>query len=491
MSMFKAKGHSINAAKLADLENKFSAISRSQAVIEFNLDGTVITANENFCRALGYSLSEIVGQHHSMFVDRAESATADYRDFWRRLNAGEFVATKFRRMAKGGREIWIQASYNPVFDAAGGPVKVMKIASDITADEQKSIAAEAARKAGEEEQQRVVQQVGDVLQRLSQGDMTVRIEANFEGGYAAIKQNFNAAVDSLREALLTIDGTMAPLHNGANEIASASNDLSKRTEQQAASLEETAAALDQVTATVKTSAAGAREASSVAASAKSEAETSGEVVKQAVVAMAAIEQSSGKITEIIGVIDEIAFQTNLLALNAGVEAARAGDAGRGFAVVAQEVRALAQRSAEAAKEIKGLISSSRDQVEKGVRFVGATGESLTGLVGRVAQIDKLISEIARSSEEQATGLAQVNTAVNDMDKVTQQNAAMVEEATAAAAQLQGRTEDLAQAVAKFQLGGQRAIAPATSSHRPAYNAVRESHSRLRAAVNGPDQWQEF
>ncbi|MCL6507424.1 MAG: chemotaxis protein, partial [Bryobacteraceae bacterium] len=224
----------------------------------------------------------------------------------------------------------------------------------------------------------------------------------------------------------------------------------RRTEQQAASLEETAAALDEITATVQRSAAGAKKASDAASEARADANKSGEVVREAVAAMGAIEGSSRQITQIIGVIDEIAFQTNLLALNAGVEAARAGDAGRGFAVVAQEVRGLAQRSAEAAKEIKTLIATSTAQVERGVKLVGHTGEALADIVAKVGAIDGLISEIASSSDEQAQGLAQVNVAVNQMDQVTQQNAAMVEEANAAAASLSNESHELTRLVCQFQ-----------------------------------------
>ncbi|HUO23499.1 MAG TPA: methyl-accepting chemotaxis protein [Caulobacteraceae bacterium] len=475
------------------LQLKFDAISRSQAIIEFALDGIIVTANENFCRALGYSLPEIVGQHHSLFVDPGEVRSEDYRAFWAKLNSGVFVASKFRRLAKGGREVWIQASYNPVLNREGRPVGVMKIASDITEAEQRNIKNEQARKAAETEQGQVVETLAVALQGLSAGDLTVAIDAEFSSGYAALKANFNSAVASLRQAFALIAESTAPLLTGASEIAEASNNLSRRTEQQAASLEETAAALDQVTATVKSSASGAREASNAASGAKGEAEKSGKIVSEAVVAMGAIEQSSRKITEIIGVIDEIAFQTNLLALNAGVEAARAGDAGRGFAVVAQEVRALAQRSAEAAKEIKALISSSREQVEKGVNYVGATGQALSGLVERAVQIDKLISDIARSSEEQSTGLALVNAAVNEMDQVTQQNAAMVEQATAAAAQMHARSNELGQAIAKFQIGAapQRAASRPTVAAARSPSAARELQGRLRQVVNGGETWEEF
>src|SRR6202041_995819 len=232
------------------------------------------------------------------------------------------------------------------------------------------------------------------------------------------------------------------VRSGAEEITQASDDLSRRTEQQAASLEETAAALDQITATVRRTAEVANEARDLASTSKADAERSGEVVRQTVGAMDGIETSSKQITNIIGVIDEIAFQTNLLALNAGVEAARAGEAGGGFAVVASERRALAQRSAEAAKEIKALIMASRGQVEQGVDLVAETGKALERIFTQVAEIDKVVSGIASSAQEEATGLQEVNTAVNQRDQVPKQNGGMVEDSTAGSHTLAQETEEL-------------------------------------------------
>lgn len=260
-----------------------------------------------------------------------------------------------------------------------------------------------------------------------------------------------------------IDANARSIVSGAGEISFASDDLSPRTEQQAAGLEQTAAALDQITATVNRTASGAREASATVQAARNDAETSGTVVREAVSAMDAIHASAHQITQTIAVIDEIAFQTNLLALNAGVEAARAGDAGRGFAVVASEVRALAQRSAIAAKEIKVLISSSTTQVNAGVALVGQTGEALQRIMGRVAEIDGLVSEIAASTQEQATGLREVNTAVNMMDQVTQQNAAMVEQSTAASQSLTNEASQLVDLIARFQTGDAARQSPGQSA----------------------------
>ena len=311
--------------------------------------------------------------------------------------------------------------------------------------------AEQAQLAVAEQQAQVVAAMAEGLDHLMRGDLTHRIESRFPEGYEKLKADFNAAVAQLEETLSSVDGNASVIRSGAHEMTQATDDLSRRTEQQAASLEETAAALEQITATVTRSAEGARQASDVVGEARDDAEASGLVVGQAVDAMDAIHSSSREMGQIISVIDEIAFQTNLLALNAGVEAARAGDAGRGFAVVASEVRALAQRSAGAAKEINTLISNSGRQVSVGVDLVRQTGANLDKIANRVVQVGTLISEMAAASQEQATALREINTAVSHMDQVTQQNAAMVEETTAASHALAQETESLSQSIGRFQL----------------------------------------
>ena len=311
--------------------------------------------------------------------------------------------------------------------------------------------AKAERARAAEELASALQALADGLERLSRGDLTVRLDDGFSRRYAKIRDDFNGAAEKLRETLRAVVASASAIQSNTREISDASNSLSERTEQQAAGLEETAAALDEITATVKKSAEGAKHASQVVANADDDAKKGAVVVKQAVEAMNAISKSSEQIGQIIGVIDEIAFQTNLLALNAGVEAARAGDAGKGFAVVASEVRALAQRSAEAAKEIKNLISTSAAQVGSGVKLVAETGQALGRILAQVSEINRVVAEIAAGAQEQASGLQQVNTAINQMDQSTQQNATMVEESTTVGHSLSKETSRLANLIGQFKV----------------------------------------
>ncbi len=311
--------------------------------------------------------------------------------------------------------------------------------------------AEAVRQALADAQAGVVAALARGLEAVAKGDLTARLTTEFPPDYEKLRADFNNAVAKLEDAIRDVSVNVEAIRSGAGEISQAADDLSRRTENQAASLEQTAAALDEVTATVAKTAAGARQSSQIVGEARADADKSGAVVKQAIDAMSAIESSSTHISQIIGVIDEIAFQTNLLALNAGVEAARAGDAGRGFAVVASEVRALAQRSAGAAKEIKGLIQTAAEHVESGVDLVGQMGDTLQRIGARVSQIDSVVREISASAEEQSGGLREVNVAVNQMDQTTQQNAAMVEESTAASHSLAQEAEALANLVRRFRI----------------------------------------
>ena len=491
-------------AEVADVVAQLTAAGRAQAIIEFDLSGKILTANENFLKVVGYSLEEVQGRHHSMFVDKEYGASAEYQAFWRRLNSGEFIVDKFTRYGRGGARAVIEASYNPILDANGKPYKVVKFATDVTqVEKEREERLEADRRAAEI-QARVVAETGRGLSALAAGKLAHRINADFPGDYAALKSDFNDAMGKLEDAMGVITNNALAMQTGAGEISQAADDLSRRTEQQAATLEETAAALDEITATVRRTAEGAQRANVVVTDARSDAEVSGNVVAKAITAMGEIEASADQISQIIGVIDEIAFQTNLLALNAGVEAARAGDAGRGFAVVASEVRALAQRSAEAAKEIKTLISASTAQVKDGVSLVGQTGQALTAIVGRVSEINALMAEINASAQEQATALSQVNTAVNQMDQTTQQNAAMVEESTAASHNLTQEAAELARLVGRFEVGNQRPVEASADRHRAAPSPARAAQARVsefasrqsapRSVGNtalAVDSWEEF
>ena len=429
-------------ASALDAKGQMDAVSRSQAVIEFDPEGTVLRANDNFRAVTGYAAEEIVGRHHRMFVDPSEAQGADYAELWRRLRGGEFVAGEFRRIAHDGREVWLQASYNPIFDLEGKVVKVVKFATDVTG------------------RVHAVTQIGTGLGLMAGGDLVCEITTPFIPTLDRLRLDFNDSVATLRRALQTVGQKAFSIDAAANEVRSAADDLSRRTEQQAASVEQTAAALEEITVTVRNSAQRAEDAGALVKRARGSAEKSETVVRQAIATMGEIERSSREVGNIIGVIDEIAFQTNLLALNAGVEAARAGDAGRGFAVVAQEVRGLAQRSAEAAKQIKELITKSGGEVKSGVALVGDTGAALQAIIGDVKEISDHVVAIVEASREQSTSLVEVNTAVGMIDQGTQQNAAMVEETSAASQALAGEAQDLNRLLGEFRLGD----APPATAH---------------------------
>jgi methyl-accepting chemotaxis protein len=433
-----------------------------------------------------------------VFARRLAGAIAQLTEVMGRLAAGDLKA-EVPSQARPD-EIGAMGRAVQVFKEAGlENLRLTEQASSTRRETEAERAGnDAARQAAAREQAAVVEAIGDGLVHLAEGDLTHRVTGDFPNDYVKLKDDFNAAMSQLQETMQVVARTTSGIHSGSGEIASAADDLSHRTEQQAASLEETAAALDEITATVRKTAEGATHAREVVATARTGAEQSGEVVRKAVSAMSAIETSSTEISQIIGVIDEIAFQTNLLALNAGVEAARAGEAGKGFAVVAQEVRALAQRSAEAAKEIKGLIHTSGTQVASGVALVGETGRALAEIVTQVTEINAIVAEIAASAAEQSTGLAEVNTAVNQMDQVTQQNAAMVEQTTAASHSLGREAEELATLIGRFRLGADapaaRARAPSRAPSKASSRAVsRPAVSGNLALVHAPAEqsWEEF
>lgn len=654
--------------KLINSQGQIDALNRSQASIEFDPRGYIITANENFCGAMGYELDEIKGKHHAIFVDPEYAKSAEYKQFWEKLGRGEFEADQYVRYDKSGNEIWIQASYNPVLDKNGKVFKIVKFAVDVTylrdekmrstriqtsldcvsnnvmlADEnndiiymnsavqemlriaendirkdlpkfdvdtvvgsnvdifhknpehQKSmldklnstyktkievggrsfslianpVKDEKGNRLGtvvewsditlelaiEEEINNVVKattqgdftqrletegkegfmlnlsqginEIGEVsnkglsetvkvLKALSKGELTERIEGEYEGMFNEIKESVNGTIDQLRQIVGRIKESASSVNSASSEISSGSKDLSERTEQQASTLEETAASMEEITGAVRQNTENANSANTLADSAKSVATKGGNVVSEVVTAMCGITESSQKISDIINVIDDIAFQTNLLALNAAVEAARAGDAGKGFAVVASEVRSLAGRSASASKDIKTLINESSDQVKSGSELVNQAGETLKEIVGSVSEVAGIISEIASASSQQATGIEEINSAVAQMDEMTQQNAALVEENTAAAQSLVDQAYGLEELISFFRVDeteemdnmpmakavGMSSPSPAMSSKpapaasspaKPKPAIAKKASSKPAAPIDNKydDDWEEF
>lgn len=647
MSILEKLGLAGNNHGCKELQDKNEAVLRSQAVIEFDLDGNIIEVNENFLAAMGYRRDEVLGRHHSMFVDVEYRESQEYRNFWADLGRGKHFTSQYRRIGKGGRDVWISASYNPLLDKNGQPYKVVKYATDITEDRiasQRSAALkscqanvmtadndlritymndtiiEMLRKneaaiqkefpnfrvdnligtcvddfhknpshqrgmlnnlkkpyktelfigemvfgliatpwfdqngdrigtlvewtdrteevAIEKEIDNMVEAasagdfsvniktdgktgfflnlstglnhfvstvevaVNDVVRMLgamARGDLSERITRDYRGAFGQLKDDANSTADRLTDVISKIRISANSISTSADEIAQGNTDLSQRTEEQASSLEETAASMEEMTSTVKQSAENAEQANERSAAAQSLAREGGDVVKKAVAAMSEINTSSKRISDIISVIDEIAFQTNLLALNAAVEAARAGEQGRGFAVVAGEVRNLAQRSAGAAKEIKDLIRDSSAKVEDGTALVNRSGEVLQEIVESVDKVSVMMAEIADAAKEQSSGIQQVNTAVTQMDEMTQQNAALVEEASAAGQAMSDQARALNEVISFFSnIGG--GAAPNTS--QPSYGsharsavtsmpAKSASSSKRNNNLGTDDDWEEF
>jgi methyl-accepting chemotaxis protein len=415
----------------ADARGQIAAISRSQAVIEFSLDGTILTANENFCSALGYRIEEIRGRHHRIFVLPEDAQSPSYAEFWRKLAAGGFWSGEYERIGKDGRKVWIQASYNPIFDANGRPQKVVKYASDITA------------------RKTAVEDLSAALAVLAEGNLRCSLQSTFPGELEHVRVAFNETVSRLRAIVHELRQTSSALRSATGEILAGANDLAERTTRQANANEETSAAVEQLLQVVAANAKRADTARSNARNVASGAAEAGKVMGNANLAMGDVLAQTSKISNVIGLIDDIAFQTNLLALNASVEAARAGDAGKGFAVVAVEVRRLARSAASASKEVKGLIEQSNEAVARGTDLVASAAERLSSTIDRVWESAMLMDEIANANSEQASALAEVNTAVRQMDEMTQHNAAMVEQTNAAIEQTEGQASRLDELVDIF------------------------------------------
>jgi len=480
----------ITAAKLqaADNAGQISGIHKTQGVIEFDLTGKVLSVNENFLTLAGYSEKEVIGNHHSMFVEPSYRVSPEYKTFWEALNRGEAQVGQVKRIGKGGAVVWMQAICNPILDLNGKPFKVVKYATDIT--EQRNSAETLAN---------AVEETQAIIEDAKTGDLSNRVPLEGKtGAIASLCDGVNALMDKMTEVIEQVREAGETINTAAGEISSGNNDLSSRTEQQASSLEETAASMEELASTVKNNAENAKQANQLAAAASGVAIKGGEVVGQVVSTMSAINSSAKKIEDIISVIDGIAFQTNILALNAAVEAARAGEQGRGFAVVAGEVRNLAQRSATAAKEIKELISDSVNKTAEGTAQVEQAGKTMQEIVSSVQRVTDIMGEITAASVEQSSGIDQVNQAVTSMDEVTQQNAALVEQAAAAAESLVEQAESLIDVVSAFKLSKNSSSSPSKSANRSSVRLVssnltaRPASIKITARAGKADgDWAEF
>jgi PAS domain S-box-containing protein len=415
----------------ADHTGQLDAISMSQMVVEFSVTGEVLRANENFLRRLGYTADEVQGQPNALFLFDADPASLAYRQFWLDLAQGQFKAGEYRRRAHDGSEIWIQSTFNPILGLDGVPYKVVQFATDVTARKQAVAAVEAG------------------LKQLAEGDLTGTVDTPFQAEFEDLRHALNGTVTRFAELVGRLRTTSRSIKSATGEILSGANDLSERTTRQAATIEETSAAMETLAGTVAANAKMAEDAAAKAGAVSSAAAESGDVMARANQAMERITASSGKISNIIGLIDDIAFQTNLLALNASVEAARAGDAGKGFAVVAVEVRRLAQSAASASADVKALVEQSANEVKGGSHLVSDAAARLGDMLAAVQENSALVQAIAKASGDQAVAIDEVNTAVRTLDEMTQHNAALVEETNAAIEQTEAQAQALDQIVDIF------------------------------------------
>jgi len=416
-----------------DHAGQLDAIAMSQVVAEFTLSGELISANANFLNLTGYRLEEVVGQPNALFLFDVDPASPNYRRFWQELAGGAFKSGEYRRRARDGREIWIQSTFNPIIGLDGKAYKIVQFATDVTA------------------RRLAVAAIGDGLAQLADGDLTASIDTQFPPEFEDLRLALNGAVERFAAVVGQIKQTSSALKMATGEILSGANDLSERTTRQATTIEETAAAMEQLAGTVAHNASLARQASVDAEAVTRSAEDGGVVMARANDAMERISGSSAKISNIIGMIDDIAFQTNLLALNASVEAARAGDAGKGFAVVAVEVRRLAQSAASASAEVKVLIEQSANEVKTGSGLVADAAARLADMLVRARTNNGLMKTIAEENGQQVAAIDEVSTAVRALDEMTQHNAALVEETNAAIEQTEAQASELDRIVDVFTL----------------------------------------
>ncbi|MGE4501625.1 MAG: methyl-accepting chemotaxis protein [Thiomicrospira sp.] len=462
--IFDAQGRVVKVVKFAtdisdqvekeqDAAGKINAIERVMAVIEFDLDGTILRANKNFCSAIGYEESAIVGKKHRLFVDKTYGESAEYRAFWQDLAQGGFKAGTFKRVKRNGEPLWIEASYNPVLDEQGKPIKIVKFATDVSNSESVCVLTQ------------VMKNANAMLQNLAKGDLAAERkwfshprETMFDGLNKQLRDSVECLAGSLQDTVGEVVEVATVVNDAVNHVNHGTEGLRDRIHEQSAAVQQTRSSMEQVNQAIQSSSQTAKQTAALANSAQEKTNRGASVMRETIDSMAQIQRASQQIAEIVSLIDGIAFQTNLLALNAAVEAARAGEHGRGFAVVAGEVRALAQKSAEAAKDIRHLIENTVSRVDEGTRLAAQSGQVLDEVSQAINEVAGFIGDLAGSFTQQAQMIQSVHHTVSQIDSATQQNSQFVEEASEASAQLSEQAQQLQAKMAYFKLSRSSATA---------------------------------